>query len=319
MNEPPSVLTGRWSAAPSAISLKAPPERELGIERHSIDFVPEHERHGRVGDQGLFWFLSNFQFFAIAIGFVGPSLGLSLGYTVLAGAVGIVVGTAFQAFHASQGAEMGLPQMIQSRAQFGYRGVIVPLLATLVSVVGYNVVSTVLASEGIACTLACGSKRRGCRCFAAGDHARDLGLRLVASGVQDPVLDQPAVVLVPEPCDPIRQGRWRCACERWLQLARICHAIGIGSQLQYWLRALRLGLFALLAESDTPRADHPERICGLGPIRHLVDRARRVARDACGHRRRAIGTAAGRRHCAARPWLDSGGRSRLPRSWRPSA
>jgi purine-cytosine permease-like protein len=123
-------------------------ESGLGIERHSIEFVPESERHGRVGDQGLFWFLSNFQFFAIAIGFVGPSLGLSLGYTALAGAVGIVIGTAFQAFHASQGAQMGLPQMIQSRAQFGYRGVIVPLLATLVSVLGYNVVSTVLASEG---------------------------------------------------------------------------------------------------------------------------------------------------------------------------
>ena len=41
--------------------------------------------------------------------------------TALAGALGIVIGTAFQAFHASQGAEMGLPQMIQSRAQFGYR------------------------------------------------------------------------------------------------------------------------------------------------------------------------------------------------------
>ena len=121
----------------------------LGIERHSIDFVPEHERHGRVTDQGLFWFVSNFQFFAIAIGFVGPSLGLSLLYTALAGTIGILIGTAFQAFHASQGPEMGLPQMIQSRAQFGYRGVIVPLLATLVSVVGYNVVATVLAADGM--------------------------------------------------------------------------------------------------------------------------------------------------------------------------
>jgi purine-cytosine permease-like protein len=124
-------------------------ERSLGIEQHSIDFVPEHERHGRVADQGPFWFVSNFQFFAIALGFIGPSLGLSLGYTVLAGAVGIVIGTTFQAFHASQGPELGLPQMIQSRAQFGYRGVIVPLLATLVSVLGYNVVSTVLAAEGL--------------------------------------------------------------------------------------------------------------------------------------------------------------------------
>jgi nucleobase:cation symporter-1, NCS1 family len=122
----------------------------MAIESRSIDFVPEAERHGRVGDQGPFWFLSNFHFFAIAIGFVGPSLGLSLSATAVAGILGIVIGTALQAFHASQGAEMGLPQMIQSRAQFGYRGVIVPLIATLISLVGYNVVSTVLVSDGAA-------------------------------------------------------------------------------------------------------------------------------------------------------------------------
>ena len=121
----------------------------LGIESHSIDFIPENERHGRVRDQGLFWFVSNFQFFAIAIGFVGPSLGLSLGYAALAGTIGILIGTTFQAFHASQGPEMGLPQMIQSRAQFGYRGVIVPLLAALISVIGYNVVATVLLANGM--------------------------------------------------------------------------------------------------------------------------------------------------------------------------
>jgi len=122
----------------------------MAIESRSIDFVPEAERHGRVRDQGPFWFLSNFHFFAIAIGFVGPSLGLSLRATASAGILGIIIGTALQAFHASQGAEMGLPQMIQSRAQFGYRGVIVPLIATLISLVGYNVVSTVLVSEGAA-------------------------------------------------------------------------------------------------------------------------------------------------------------------------
>jgi purine-cytosine permease-like protein len=122
----------------------------MAIESRSIDFVPEAERHGRVQDQGPFWFLSNFHFFAIAVGFVGPGLGLSLAATAVAGTLGIVIGTALQAFHASQGAEMGLPQMIQSRAQFGYRGVIVPLFATLVSLVGYNVVSTVLVSEGAA-------------------------------------------------------------------------------------------------------------------------------------------------------------------------
>ena len=121
----------------------------MPIERRSITFVPEHERHGRVIDQGPFWFLSNFHFFAIAIGFVGPSLGLSLGFTVLAGTLGIVIGTTFQAFHASQGAELGLPQMIQSRAQFGYHGVVVPLIAVFISLVSFNVVATVILSQGM--------------------------------------------------------------------------------------------------------------------------------------------------------------------------
>ncbi len=125
------------------------PASLLRMETRSIDFIPERERHGRVWDQGPFWFLSNFQFYAIAIGFVGPSLGLSLGWTVLAGLIGVLIGTVFQAFHASQGAEMGLPQMIQSRAQFGYRGVVVPLVGDMVSLVGYNVVATVLIAEGM--------------------------------------------------------------------------------------------------------------------------------------------------------------------------
>jgi len=39
--------------------------------------------------------------------------------------------------------------MIQSRAQFGYRGVMVPLAGTFMSLVGYNVVATVLVAEGM--------------------------------------------------------------------------------------------------------------------------------------------------------------------------
>jgi purine-cytosine permease-like protein len=120
-----------------------------GIESRSIDYVPLRERHGRVSDQGKFWFLGNFQFFTIAIGFIGPGMGLGLGWTILAASLGILIGTVFQAFHASQGAEMGLPQMIQSRAQFGYRGVILPLFATLFTYVGFNVVDTVLIAGGL--------------------------------------------------------------------------------------------------------------------------------------------------------------------------
>ena len=133
------------ASAPSPAS--KPPGN--GIESRSIDYVPEHERHGKVGQQGPFWFLGNFQFFTIAIGFIGPGMGLSLGNTVLSGALGILFGTLFMAFHAAQGAQLGLPQMIQSRAQFGYRGVVLALIGSLFTFVGFNVVDTVLVSGGL--------------------------------------------------------------------------------------------------------------------------------------------------------------------------
>src|SRR5215213_9910886 len=120
-----------------------------GIERRSIDYVPEDERHGKVWHQGPFWFLGNFQFFTITIGFIGPSLGLSMGWTILAGTLGILFGTLFMAFHAIQGAQLGLPQMIQSRAQFGYRGVVLPLFATFFTYVAFNVVDSVLIASGL--------------------------------------------------------------------------------------------------------------------------------------------------------------------------
>ena len=121
----------------------------MTIERKSIDYIDEEERHGRVIDQVPFWFLGNFHFFTIAIGFVGPSMGLSFAFTALAGALGILFGTLFVAFHASQGAELGMPQMIQSRAQFGYRGVVVVLIGTLFTFIGFNVADSVLMAHGL--------------------------------------------------------------------------------------------------------------------------------------------------------------------------
>ena len=121
----------------------------MAIEHKSIDYIGEDERHGRVIDQAPFWFLGNFHFFTIAIGFVGPSFGLGFAFTSLAGALGILFGTIFVAFHASQGAELGLPQMIQSRAQFGYRGVVIVLIGTLFTFVGFNVADSVLIARGL--------------------------------------------------------------------------------------------------------------------------------------------------------------------------
>src|SRR5215472_9683350 len=120
-----------------------------GVETRSIDWVPESERHGKVWHQVPLWFLGNFQYFTIPIGFIGPSFGLSLAWTIVAGTAGILVGTVFMAFHATQGPTLGLPQMIQSRAQFGFRGVIVALFAMLFTYMAFNVADQVLLAQGL--------------------------------------------------------------------------------------------------------------------------------------------------------------------------
>ena len=121
-----------------------------GIETRSIDWVPDTERHGRVWMQGPFWFLGNFQPFTVGIGLLGPTVfGLSLVETAVAGILGILFGTVFMAFHASQGPTFGLPQMVQSRAQLGYRGVILALIATAFTFVMFNVVDTVIIKLGV--------------------------------------------------------------------------------------------------------------------------------------------------------------------------
>ena len=93
--------------------------RTSAVETRSIDYVPADERHGQVWRQGPFWFLGNFQPFTLSLGLIGPSIGLDLWWTVLASVLGIVFGPLFMAFHATQGPVLGLPQMVQSRAQFG--------------------------------------------------------------------------------------------------------------------------------------------------------------------------------------------------------
>ncbi len=121
----------------------------LAIEQHSIDVVPDRERHGKIRQQGVFWFLSNTQTLSVALGFIGVALGLSVWTTILAIVLGNLLGTVFMALHASQGPHLGLPQLIQSRAQFGYRGVVVPLAVALFTQLVYGVIDTVILGQGL--------------------------------------------------------------------------------------------------------------------------------------------------------------------------
>ena len=119
------------------------------IESRHIDYIPESERHGKVWRQGPFWFLGNFQPFSVSIGLVGPLVGLNLFWSSVSAILGVLFGTLFMAAHAAQGPRLGLPQMVQSRAQFGYTGVILPLLATIFTFIGFLVADCVILKVGL--------------------------------------------------------------------------------------------------------------------------------------------------------------------------
>ena len=92
------------------------------IEQHSIDYVPIAERHGKVWHLWPVWFSGDAHLATVATGIVGVALGGNFAWMVIAVIFGSAFGTFFMAFHSTQGPQLGLPQMIQSRPQFGYVG-----------------------------------------------------------------------------------------------------------------------------------------------------------------------------------------------------
>src|ERR1700712_1603425 len=120
-----------------------------GIESRSIDYVPLRERHGKVSDMGPLWFMSNAQIATLAVGLISFAEGGNLIWSLIAIVVGVLLGTFFMAAHSAQGPQLGLPQMIQSRPQFGYLGALLGWAFAYLQYAGFNVFNSVLAGESI--------------------------------------------------------------------------------------------------------------------------------------------------------------------------
>jgi len=119
------------------------------LESRSIDYVPLAERHGKVWHLWPVWFSGDAHLATVAVGAIGIGLGGNLFWSALAVVLGGLLGTFFMAFHSTQGPQLGLPQMIQSRPQFGYTGALLVWGVALVSYIGYNAFNQVLAAEAI--------------------------------------------------------------------------------------------------------------------------------------------------------------------------
>src|SRR5580658_3853982 len=122
---------------------------ELTIEKRSIDYVPIAERHGKVWHLWPVWFSGDAHLATVATGVVGIALGGNLLWMALAVLFGCAFGTFFMAFHSTQGPQLGLPQMIQSRPQFGYVGALLVWGVALIAYIGFNAFNQILAAQTV--------------------------------------------------------------------------------------------------------------------------------------------------------------------------
>ena len=129
-----------------------------GPEVRSIDYVPLAERHGKLWHLGPLWFMSNAQIATLAVGVVSVSAGGNLVWSLIAIIVGVAIGTFFMAAHSAQGPQLGLPQMIQSRPQFGYVGAILVWLFAYLQYAGFNIFNSILAADSLNTTVHGSSK-----------------------------------------------------------------------------------------------------------------------------------------------------------------
>jgi NCS1 family nucleobase:cation symporter-1 len=119
------------------------------IETQSIGPIPDDERHGRVRDQFTLWFGFNANIFFVVLGGVSVFIGLSVLWAAIAITVGVLVGMVLVGFHAIQGPKLGVPQMIQSRGQFGFYGAILVFAASIALDFGFLAAQLVIQAEAM--------------------------------------------------------------------------------------------------------------------------------------------------------------------------
>nr|WP_203644808.1 cytosine permease [Streptomyces sp. SID14478] len=120
------------------------------MEQHSIDVVPDSARHGRAFNQFTLWVGANLHITAVVTGALAVVFGGDVVWSLIGLVVGNLLGGAVMALHSAQGPKLGLPQMIQSRAQFGVKGAVVPLLLVILMYVGFFASGSVLAGQATA-------------------------------------------------------------------------------------------------------------------------------------------------------------------------
>jgi NCS1 family nucleobase:cation symporter-1 len=119
------------------------------VENRHIDMIPAAARHGRPWHQFAFWWGSNVNVFNVVLGAVVVSIGLTFWWALIAIAAGTIIGALLIALHATQGPRLGVPQTVQSRAQFGFYGSAFLFPCVLLLNVGFIAAQLVIQAQSM--------------------------------------------------------------------------------------------------------------------------------------------------------------------------
>jgi nucleobase:cation symporter-1, NCS1 family len=126
-------------------------EQPAVLEINTIQPIPLDQRHGTARDLFTVWFGSNLMLLTIVTGGLAVTVfALPFTWAVLALAIGNLVGAVFMALHSAQGPWLGVPQMVQTRGQFGSQGSLLVVGIVIVMYVGFMSSNLVLGGEAFA-------------------------------------------------------------------------------------------------------------------------------------------------------------------------
>lgn len=119
-------------------SLQTHRQKSSRIEQHTIYQIPLDQRHGKPHQLFTLWFGANLNVLTVVTGALATTIfHQSFLSGVLAILTGNLIGTIFMALHAAQGPRLGVPQMIQSRGQFGAKGAAFVVILVAFLYLGY--------------------------------------------------------------------------------------------------------------------------------------------------------------------------------------
>src|SRR5208282_3344227 len=126
-------------------------EQATRLELSTIQPIALDQRHGTARDLFTVWFGSNLMLLTIVTGGLAVTVfGLSFAWAVVGLAVGNLVGAVFMALHAAQGPTLGVPQMVQTRGQFGSFGSLLVVGIVILMYVGFLASNLVLGGQALA-------------------------------------------------------------------------------------------------------------------------------------------------------------------------